>query len=53
MEVDNKDKNEEFKTPAERAGYIAGTMIGYTVGAGICAILIVLILKIMQWIWLL
>lgn len=53
MEVDKNNKEDEFKTPAEKGGYIAGTMIGYTIGAGICAILIVLILKLMQWIWLL
>lgn len=53
MGTDNENKDEEFKTPAQKAGYAAGTIIGYTIGAGICAILIVVILKIMQWIWLL
>ena len=53
MEVNDKDKNKELNTPAEKGGYIAGTMIGYISGAGICAILITVILKIMKWIWLL
>lgn len=47
------EKELDDKSPEYKAGYTIGSLLAYTiVGCGI-AVIIVIALKIMQWIWLL
>lgn len=54
MVENNNDKNElDGKSPEYKFGYSFGTVAAHVVAAGLLALFVVVIMKLIKWVWLL